>query len=89
MQTFAIFDLDKPQVVAERLEKLYPGRYYELDDGEAFLVAAQQTTDEVAKSLGITGTSDGGTGGLVLAFNSYHGVHYKKLWEWISVQQSS
>lgn len=91
---FALFDIEKPELLAAAIARVYPNDNLKLN-ARAWLIAAEGTSQSVCEALGITVPGDpkgqpGALGGvMVVAASSYYGVASPNVWEWMRAKWGS
>ena len=82
MPTFLITSDQPSPSLEEKIKEMHPEHYYVMG-GNIWLVDAEQTTEDLAASLGIRSGKFGKAA--VFKVDGYSGFHKKDLWEWLTL----
>ena len=86
MQVYAILFVNAPsEPLRAVIRGAFPDNFYEITP-QQWLVAANKTAEEIARTLGI-GDGDHGQV-MILGVSSYYGWHRKDAWDWMSIKRS-
>ena len=89
MQVYAIFDVSDPDRVQEGIRKHYPEHNYIGRASTFFIATRGETSQQVAKNLGVSRKAANTTSGVVVLVTKYWGHYQTDLWDWINANQTS
>jgi hypothetical protein len=84
MAIFVITPFDDSGKVGNKLDEVFPGKFYRMPKG-GFLLSADGTSKSIGEALGLQGNASGLGRVLVTSASGYWGYAPKDMWEWFTL----
>jgi hypothetical protein len=85
MAIFVVLTTDESPQFAQALERVVPGNYFKVADGQ-WLVSAITTPQKLADALGISEEGGHTASGIVATIGSYWGRANPEIWQWLATR---